>query len=103
MKDFLTRPAFFLLPACLLASLLPLSAQSFEVAATGGATRIGNAGLGTLLDSTGGSAQYSLTNGWRIGFRTTINAWRFFGYEFGYGYNRTHLREEVSQTESGMA
>jgi opacity protein-like surface antigen len=33
----------------------------------------------------------------------TLNSWRFFGHEFGYAYNRTHLRfESLNPTEQGM-
>ncbi len=32
-----------------------------------------------------------LQNGFRISARFGINSWRFFGHEFGYGYNHTQL------------
>lgn len=32
-----------------------------------------------------------LQNGFRISARFGVNSWRFFGHEFGYGYNRTKL------------
>ncbi|MBL8219249.1 MAG: outer membrane beta-barrel protein [Bryobacterales bacterium] len=76
--------------------------QSAEFSVTGGVSRLNNSQLGGFADSAG-SSTYSLTNGWRIGFRTTVNNWRFFGHEFGYGYNRTQLRLEETSTETGMA
>ncbi len=76
--------------------------QSAEFSVTGGVSRLNNSQIGGFVDQTGSSA-YSLRDGWRIGFRTTVNNWRFFGHEFGYGYNRTQLREESTGTETGMA
>ncbi len=76
--------------------------QSAEFSVTGGVSRLNNSQIGGFADSTGSSA-FSLRDGWRIGFRTTVNNWRFFGHEFGYGYNRTQLREEGTGTETGMA
>ncbi len=80
--------------------------QSFEIWGVGGATRLGNPSLGSISSGTGtttSAADYSLTNGWKFGFRTAVNSWRFFGYEFGYGYNRTKLKEKIGGTEDGMA
>lgn len=76
--------------------------QSFELWGVGGATRMRNPSLGGFTDSSG-SANYALTDGWKFGFRTAVNSWRFFGYEFGYSYNRTKLKETISATEQGMA
>jgi hypothetical protein len=67
--------------------------QAAEFSFGAGAMKIGGRDLG------GG---YSLDDGWRFQFRTTLNNWKFFGHEFGYGYNRTHLLlNEVDQ--GGMA
>jgi opacity protein-like surface antigen len=45
-----------------------------------------------------------LKDGWRFGFRITLNNWRFFGHEFGYSYNRTSLViRDTPPTETGMA
>ncbi len=89
------------------ASLLLFSAayawaQSAEFSITGGVSRLNNKSLG-LLAGSGVRQQFSLTDGWRFGFRSTLNNWRFFGHEFGYGYNRTQLREDSSGQETGMA
>jgi opacity protein-like surface antigen len=75
-------------------------AQSAEFAVIGGVSRLNNSNIGTLVDANGVS-NYSLGDGWRIGFRMTLNNWRFFGHEFGYGYNRSQLR--TSTQEQGMA
>lgn len=76
--------------------------QSAEFAVTGGISRLNNTSLGAFASS-GSNARYSLGDGFRIGFRTTLNTWRYFGQEFGYGYNRSELREEVAGTKAGMA
>jgi opacity protein-like surface antigen len=81
--------AFLCLPAMLLG-------QSAEFAVTGGVSRLNNNNIGNL-----GSTNYSLKDGWRFGFRTTLNTWRYIGQEFGYGYNRTQLSD--GQTDLGMA
>lgn len=75
-----------------------LSGQSAEFSVHGGVSRLNNTSLGGSQ-----GAQYRLTDGWRIGFRTTLNSWSHFGHEFGYAYNRTQLREETSAFEQGMA
>jgi opacity protein-like surface antigen len=77
-----------------------LMAQSAEFAVIGGVSRLNNSNIGTLVDANG-VTNYSLADGWRIGFRMTLNNWRFFGHEFGYGYNRSQLRTETQ--EQGMA
>src|SRR5262245_19747037 len=77
--------------------------QSAEFSVTGGVSRLNNSQLGGFSDGTTGEAAYRLTDGWRIGFRTTVNNWRHFGHEFGYGYNRTQLRVESTGEETGMA
>lgn len=83
--------------ACLsLLAIAPMFPQSAEFAITGGASRLNNSGLGSLSGTS-----YRLTNGWRLGFRTTLNTWRFFGQEFGYGYNRTQLSSPAG--DFGMA
>jgi hypothetical protein len=85
----------------ILATGLAMS-QSAEFSVTGGVSRLNNAQIGGIVDQFG-SAGFSLADGWRIGFRTTVNNWRFFGHEFGYGYNRTQLRDDSTGEETGMA
>jgi opacity protein-like surface antigen len=80
------------------------SAQVFEAGAHGGVSRISGKQLGTLPGSTGENVPVTLDDGWRFGFRITLNNWSHFGHEFGYGYNRTTLRiEDTPPTEGGMA
>ena len=61
-----------------------LLGQTAEFSITGGVSRLNNANIGDL-----GTDNYRLKDGFRIGFRTTLNTWRYIGQEFGYGYNRT--------------
>src|SRR5262245_18853098 len=100
MRKFLSTMHRLLV--CLLFASVTAFTQSAEFSITGGVSRLNNNDLGVLLDSSGSTA-YSLQNGWRLGFRTTLNNWRFFGHEFGYGYNRTQLRDENTKTDTGMA
>jgi hypothetical protein len=85
--------------ACATASCF---SQSAEFSVHGGVSRLDNRSLGSFA-STSGVAQIKLTDGWRIGFRATLNNWRHFGHEFGYAYNRTQLRFEPENVEQGMA
>jgi len=68
-------------------------AQVFEGSINGGVSNLQNSSLG---------AGYSLDNGWNLTFRVTLNSWTYFGQEFGYGYNRTHLLQS-GQDQGGMA
>lgn len=86
----------------LLLGVVSAYGQSAEFSVSGGVSRLNNTSLGVLND-TSGIVPYSLQSGWRIGFRTTLNNWRYFGHEFGYGYNRTQLRNENLQQDFGMA
>jgi hypothetical protein len=73
------------------------SGQVFEGSVSGGQSLISDKELG------GG---YSLDDGFRIAFRITLNNWAFFGHEFGYAYNRTHLNFSeggITQDAGGMA
>jgi opacity protein-like surface antigen len=86
----------------LLASCTFLYGQSAEFSVHGGVSRLNNAGLGDFGMSSD-TSRYALGDGFRIGFRTTLNSWRYFGHEFGYAYNRAQLRELTGNTEFGMA
>ena len=100
--------------SALLAAIL-LSGSSFAVAQTfEGSISVGeqlesNDTLGSIADEAlNGGGTYSFTNGFNINFRATLNTWKFFGHEFGYAYNRTHLNfnalNPTSTTdEGGMA
>jgi opacity protein-like surface antigen len=66
--------------------------QSFEASASFGRTLFnGNSGvLGTAtLDPASGN--YAMNDGFAMALRMTLNSWRFFGVEFGYGYNHTSV------------
>lgn len=67
-----------------------LRAQSADASLSVGAgiftnKSLGEVGVGAVSQS------LSLQNGVRISARMAINSWRFFGHEFGYGYNHTNL------------
>jgi opacity protein-like surface antigen len=83
-----------------------LYAQLFEVGLHAGVHRLGGRNLGTF-DVGPPSPQnpdVRLNDGWRFGFRMTVNSDGFTGHEFGYAYNRTALRFEVSPpVQQGMA
>ena len=63
------------------------SAQVAELGAFGGAHLVRNGDLGTFS-----GVETSLDDGWQLGFRLTLNSYRFFGHELGYGYNRTTMK-----------
>jgi opacity protein-like surface antigen len=67
-------------------------AQVAEFSVSGGQSRLRNNGIGTLSTTGGTKDDVQLRDGFRLGFRLTLNNWRFFGHEFGYGYNRTQFR-----------
>ncbi len=65
-------------------------AQSFEAAISGGVSRYGDTSLGTAT-GVPTDPQYTMKDGFRLTFRMALNSWRFFGHEFGYSYNRSHV------------
>jgi len=85
---------------------VPALAQVAEFGVHGGASRINDKEIGSITsqDAGGGviTQSLSLDDGWRFGFRLTLNNWRFAGNEFGYAYNRTKLDFGGGQ-EQGMA
>ena len=84
---------FSLVAVALCASCLPAFGQASEVSVSAGVSQLSSKELGS---------GYSLDDGWRFGFRLTLNNMRFFGHEFGYAYNRTKLKlRNVDQ--GGMA
>ncbi len=74
--------------------------QVAEIGASAGASILSNATLG-VLDPGPPVVTAKLNNGFRMGFRVTLNPKRFFGVEVGYGYNRTNLN--YGGTMYGMA
>ncbi len=82
------------------------TAQVAEFAVTGGQSRLSNNGIGSFSATAGAkSDDLQLQDGFRLGFRMTFNAGRFFGHEVGYAYNRTQWRDNTSSpaTETGSA
>ena len=83
---------------------LPVLAQNFEIGAHGGQSLISNGGLGTISAAQQAISDFSLKDGFRLGFRVTLNNYKFFGHEFGYAYNRTQLRSgNDPASDQGMA
>jgi len=87
MKQFWTVSLLFA------ASAVFANAQVAEFGVGGGSTTLSDKNLG---------AGYALDDGWNIAFRLTINNWTYFGEEFGYNYNHTHLLLN-GQDQGGMA
>ena len=86
-----------------LASAGGLAAQNFEVSFSAGPSLLQNANLGSA--SVGGPANdYKLADGFRFGFRMTVNSLKRSGHEFGYSYVRTQLQSGGSSAgQQGMA
>ena len=61
------------------------TAQVAEFSVSGGVSRYGGAALVTNPDD------LVLGDGARIALRFTVNAWRFMGHEFGYGYAHSSI------------
>jgi opacity protein-like surface antigen len=64
-------------------------AQVLEVGGGAGVNRISNGALGS--DTSTPPNVGKVNNGWRMGFRMTINTHSHFGHEAGYNYVRTNL------------
>jgi len=90
-----------------LIALLPFFAgalvgQTFEAGVHGGVSRLDGKDIGTFR--VGDVTRLSLQDGWRIGFRMTLNNWTYFGQEYGYTYNRTAIRDpESTPSDFGTA
>ena len=86
-----------------LASAGAVCAKNFEIAFSAGQSLLQNSNLGSA--SVGGpSDDFKLTDGFRFGFRMTVNNLNKFGHEFGYGYSRTQLQSGGSSaSQQGMA
>ncbi|MBM3787010.1 MAG: porin family protein [Acidobacteria bacterium] len=78
--------------------------QMLELSVGGGVANLSNSGLGRVSAAATGD-EFSLRGGFRLVFRMTTNAGDHFGHEFGYGYNRTGLRQQEGDafTQTGMA
>ena len=62
--------------------------QAMEITANAGASRLGN----VLVGQFPGLGDVKFNDGFRFGFRLTLNTWRFFGHETGYAYSRTAFK-----------
>src|SRR5450759_692707 len=81
-----------------------VSAQTAEVAISGGVSALSNKVLGSASGVAAGIDDISLGNGLRMAFRFTLNPNKFFGHEIGYAYNRTTLNyQSSSSSNAGMA
>ena len=78
----------------LFASAAVASAQVAEIGGFGGMYRLRGNDLGTME-----GLNVALEDGWLMGFRLTLNNYRFFGHEFGYSYNRTSMRFDTTPPE----
>jgi opacity protein-like surface antigen len=80
------RNCCFLLVLCAVAA----TAQVGELSVSGGVSQFGGGSPGTL----GGpnDPEIEVDGGFRLGFRFTLNTYRFFGHEFGYAYSRSTLK-----------
>jgi opacity protein-like surface antigen len=84
---------YYLAPLLLAAMSLTANAQVAEFGISGGVSKLQNKDIGQ---------GFTLDDGWRLAFRIGLNSWTFFGQEFGYAYNRTHLKGQ-GQDLGGMA
>jgi opacity protein-like surface antigen len=74
-------------------SALTAFAQVGEISVSAGASRFRNNSLGSFTDLTGAVTTLKAESNFRLGFRFTINSWRFMGHELGYAYNHGSLNE----------
>ena len=89
---------------CLLAVAAAAYGQAAEASVSMGASIFTDKDLGDL--GVQGAARETLKldgSGFRITARFSINNWRFFGHEFGYGYDRTGLDFGSQGGKVGMA
>jgi len=100
--------------ACLAALALvpagapPASAQVAEFGVHAGSSTLSSKLLGSIrLTQPAQTVRVLLNSGFRVGFRVSLNNYRYFGNEFGYAYNRSSLRADGAagslQRAQGMA
>jgi opacity protein-like surface antigen len=81
-------------------------AQVAEIGAHGGVSLMRNNGIGSLFATSDAAARpddTTIQDGWRLGFRLTLNNPNFFGHEFGYAYNRANWKIRITGEEAGSA
>jgi hypothetical protein len=72
--------------------------QQTEASISGGVSRLSNAAIGSAS-----GIPVSLDNGFRLGFRLTLNPYLYFGHEIGYSYSRTGFRVDPPQDGLGTS
>jgi hypothetical protein len=77
-----------LLLACAVACGVSAWGQSAEISLSGGVARYSGGSPGTV-DATPGSPAIKVNGGFRLDARLTLNNYRFFAHEIGYGYSRS--------------
>lgn len=101
------RLSLWLCGMTLFAGLVPVAfPQAAELSVHGGGINVSNGNIGSVSDITSGidNAAVNIKGNFRIGFRLTLNNYRFFGHEFGYAYNRVKIRYDIPQVpEQGFA
>ena len=65
--------------------------QGFEASVSAGRTLFGGTKYAGTITEDPNSPAYEFSDGFHLALRMTINSYRFIGYEFGYGYNRTSI------------
>jgi hypothetical protein len=73
-------------------------AQMTEVSVSGGVSRLQNSAIGSS-----GTTAISLDNGFRLGFRLTLNPKLYTGHEIGYAYSRTAFVTDPPQSGLGTS
>jgi opacity protein-like surface antigen len=71
-----------------------------EVSLSVGAAKMRNNSLGQITASDGSLVDFKADSNFRLGFRFTINNWKFFGNEIGYAYN--HGKLSAGGQDQGM-
>jgi opacity protein-like surface antigen len=79
----------WLVPVVLCVCSFAALGQSFEASASFGRSLFPGNSKNLGADSTGNP--YTMNDGFNMALRMTLNSWRFFGVEVGYGYNHTGI------------
>lgn len=94
--------------ALLLSSVTAALSQPLEIGIHGGVSRLSNNNIGNvqtqLIPTDTPTQPVTLRDGFRFGFRLTLNSQVYTGHELGYAYNRTTLRfYNDPASDQGMA
>jgi len=86
---------------CLLLACSTLAfSQSFEASVSGGQSVFPAKSATIGEDPANPGSPYKMKDGFRLGFRLTLNSWRFMGHEFGYAYSRTGIQTPAQFIDS---